>query len=227
MQTCGNTSLSLRFSSDFLVSTKGKVIFAAAVFVIDLLSSLKPAWCSNFSKLSVLSKYICTSSCLKQFWESVFSPLVLFWTLIIFKLWLICRKCPKNGYYVVYEKKSISASRSVENVSDKRLRIEVKPAQTNGIERVKHFVNVYLHCIVRNLWRISKIWTLPHPGKNVQGMHWFRSNSWVIKRGAVWFNSFKSLKNAKCQSYRFPWPIYTKRSSLIKKLYNFDAWWTA
>ena len=25
-------------------------------------------------------------------------------------------------------------------------------------------------------------------------MHWFQSNSWVIKRGAVWFNSFKSLK---------------------------------
>jgi len=23
---------------------------------------------------------------------------MLFWTLIIRKLWLICRKCPKNGY---------------------------------------------------------------------------------------------------------------------------------
>ena len=48
-------------------------------------------------------------------------------------------------------KKSISANRSVENVSDKRLRIEVQPAQTNGIERVKHFVKVHFHCIIRNL----------------------------------------------------------------------------
>jgi len=75
-------------------------------------------------------------------------------------------------------KKSISASRSVENVSDKRLRIEVQPAQTNGIERVKHFVNIHLHGIVSNLWRISKISTLPHSGKvsaDVHGMHWFRS----------------------------------------------------
>jgi len=48
-------------------------------------------------------------------------------------------------------KKSISANRSAENVSDKRLRIEVQSAQTNGIERVKHSVNVHLRCIVRNL----------------------------------------------------------------------------
>ena len=32
MQACGNTSLSLRFSSDFLVSTKCKVVFAVASF---------------------------------------------------------------------------------------------------------------------------------------------------------------------------------------------------
>jgi len=32
MQTCGNTSLSLRLSSDFLVSTKWKAIFAVASF---------------------------------------------------------------------------------------------------------------------------------------------------------------------------------------------------
>jgi len=36
-----------------------------------------------------------------------------------------------------------------------------------------------------------------------QWMHWFRSNSWVIKRGAVWFKSCKSLKNDKCQSCQF------------------------
>jgi len=32
MQTCENTSLSLRFGSDFLVSTKCKTIFAVASF---------------------------------------------------------------------------------------------------------------------------------------------------------------------------------------------------
>jgi len=37
------------------------------------------------------------------------------------------------------------------------LRIEVLSAQTNGVERVKRFVNVHLHCIVSNLKRISKI----------------------------------------------------------------------
>jgi len=38
-------------------------------------------------------------------------------------------------------------------------------------------------------------------------MHWFRSNSWFIKRSAVWFNSFKPLKNDKYQSCQFPWRV--------------------
>jgi len=33
------------------------------------------------------------------------------------------------------KRKRISHSRSAENISDKRLRIEVRPAQTNGVER--------------------------------------------------------------------------------------------
>jgi len=37
------------------------------------------------------------------------------------------------------KRKSISDSRSVENISDKRLGIEVQPAQTNGKERVNPF----------------------------------------------------------------------------------------
>jgi len=59
------------------------------------------------------------------------------------------------------KRKSISDSRSAENISDKRLRIKVQPAQTNGVERVKRFVNVHLYCIVSNLKRISKISTSP------------------------------------------------------------------
>jgi len=38
------------------------------------------------------------------------------------------------------KRKSVSGSRIVENISDKRLRIEVQPAQTNGVERVKRFL---------------------------------------------------------------------------------------
>jgi len=75
------------------------------------------------------------------------------------------------------KRKSISDSRSVENISDKRLRIEVRPAQTNGVERVKRFVNVHLHCIVSNLKIISKIWRCPL-WKIFCGrpwVHWFRS----------------------------------------------------
>jgi len=44
------------------------------------------------------------------------------------------------------KRKCVSDGRSVENILDKRLRIEVQPAQmTNEAERVKRFVNVHLH----------------------------------------------------------------------------------
>jgi len=70
------------------------------------------------------------------------------------------------------KRKSISDSRSVQNISDKRLRIEFQPAQTNGVERVKRFVNVHLHCIVSNLSeKIGKISTLP-PWKSFCGRPW-------------------------------------------------------
>jgi len=98
VQTCGNTSLSLRFSSDFLVSTKGKVMFAAASFrnssaqfFLSLRGVLTLVSCPI-----VLSSFSSNSHCLKQFCESVFSPLMLFSRLIILKLWLICRKCSQK-----------------------------------------------------------------------------------------------------------------------------------
>jgi len=37
------------------------------------------------------------------------------------------------------KRKSIYDNRSVENISDNRLRIEVQPTQANGVERVKGF----------------------------------------------------------------------------------------
>jgi len=69
------------------------------------------------------------------------------------------------------KRKSICDSRNVENNSDKRLRIEVQTEQTNGEERVKRFVNVYLHCIVTKLKMISKISTLPPTGKITADTH--------------------------------------------------------
>jgi len=63
------------------------------------------------------------------------------------------------------KRKCISDSRSVENILDKRLRIEVQPAHTNGLERAMRFVNVDLHCIVSNLKSISKFSTFSPPGK--------------------------------------------------------------
>ena len=94
MQTCGNTSLPLRFSSDFLVSTKCKVqsnIFAVQSFRNSPAQCFKPAWYSNLVIcLIVLLTFRSTCHCLKQFREGVeflvSSPLMIFWPLIILKL---------------------------------------------------------------------------------------------------------------------------------------------
>jgi len=44
-----------------------------------------------------------------------------------------------------------------------------------SVKRVKHFVNVHLHCIVSNLKRLSKMSTLPPPGKISAGAHAYPS----------------------------------------------------
>jgi len=54
------------------------------------------------------------------------------------------------------KRKRICDSRSVKNILDKRLRIGVQSAQTNGMEMVMGFVNVHLHSNVSNLKSISK-----------------------------------------------------------------------
>jgi len=51
MQTCEYPSLSLRFSSDFSVSTQCKAVFAVASFRNSSAKLFNPAWCSNFGKL--------------------------------------------------------------------------------------------------------------------------------------------------------------------------------
>jgi len=45
------------------------------------------------------------------------------------------------------------------------LKIEVQPAQINGVERVKAVCERPFNCIVRNLKRISKFRRYPPPGK--------------------------------------------------------------
>jgi len=64
--------------------------------------------------------------------------------------------------------KTISDSRSVENISDKRLRIKDQPIQTNRVKTVKGFVNVHFHCTVSNLKSISKISMLPSLKKTLR-----------------------------------------------------------
>jgi len=90
--------------------------------------------------------------------------------------------------------KSISDGRSVENISDKRLRNEVQPAQTNGVERVKRFVNVHLHCALSATWKHKQNFDVA-PWKNFCGRPRIRRRYvqvWIIarrwKQGAVgWF----------------------------------------
>jgi len=83
-------------------------------------------------------------------------------------LWKVLEKVNIRHFM---KRKNIYDSRRVENISDKRLKIEVQPTQTNGVERVKRFVNVHLHCIVSNLKSIGKLSTLPS-WKNFCGRPW-------------------------------------------------------
>ena len=123
----------------------------------------------------------------------VFSPFMFFWHLIILYFMTYLYKVLQGGLWKkalliaevqrtfqtknwelrfnqhrlgqFMKRKSISGSRGAENISNKRLRVEVQPAQTTGLETVKRFLNVHLHCTVSNPKRIRKISTLPPPGK--------------------------------------------------------------
>ena len=100
-----------------------------------------------------------------------FSPQVLFWPLIFLKLWLFAVRAQTTDIGQLIKRKSFSDIRSVENILDKRWRIDVQPAQANGVERVMRFVNVDLHCIVSNLKYISKFSMFPSPGKISADVH--------------------------------------------------------
>ena len=124
------------------------------------------------------------------------------------------------------KRKSISDSRSAEKISDKRIRIEIQPAQTNGVERIRRFVNIHLHCIVSNLKRVSKFSTLP-PWKNFCGRSWqctdfdliFGLYS-VVLFGSILLSHSETI-NAKVVCFPNLHPVI---NAVIKQLYNFDAW---
>jgi len=80
-------------------------------------------------------------------------------------LWKVLEKMDIRQFM---KRKRISGSRSADKISDKILRIEGQPAPTNGVERVKRFVNVHLYSIVSNLKRINKISTFPSLKKFLQ-----------------------------------------------------------
>jgi len=80
------------------------------------------------------------------------------------------------------KRKNVTDSRSVENILDKRLRIEIQPALTNWVERVKRFVNLHLHGIVSNQKRISSInFNVATPWKNFCGCPCSMSNAYMTE----------------------------------------------
>jgi len=87
-------------------------------------------------------------------------------------------------------RKSNAGSWSAENILDKRLSIEIQPAQTNRVESVKRFVNVHLHCIVSNQKRISKITTLLPPGKISANAHGYNDFEYIVTSCPRIFCSF-------------------------------------
>jgi len=106
MQTCGNKTLSLRFNSDFLVSSKCKAIFAVASFHDSSAQFFKACVVSSLQYIKLSDSFVNIQyNSILTAWNSftrvsntlVFSPLMLFWALIILKLWLICSKCSKHG----------------------------------------------------------------------------------------------------------------------------------
>ena len=138
-----------------------QIILTVASFRNSSAQFFKPACCCKFSKLchslvNILLYFSLPETVLRECLSLLFFHRVC--GLIVIKLWLICRKCSKNWILgQILKRKSISDSRSVGNISDKRLRTEVQPAQTNEVERAKRFVNVLLRWIVSNLIRINKI----------------------------------------------------------------------
>ena len=145
----------------------------------------------------------------------VFSPLMFFGRFITLKLFIICRKCLKKMDIKQFVKrKSISDSRRVENISDKRLRIEVRPVQTNWMETVKRFVNIHLHCIVSNLKRISKISTLSPSEKTSADAHECTDFDLILRSWSVVLFGSNLLSHSKTINAK----VVTFLNAVIKKL---------
>jgi len=127
MHSCGNTSLSYRFSSDFLVSTKCKAIFAAASFHNSSAQFFKNL-CGILTLVGsaiVLSTYNSTSH--SFLWTILRACLTLLffhrsycsgrWLLLNYDLFV--ESLEKMDIRQFIKRKSFSDSRSVENISAK------------------------------------------------------------------------------------------------------------
>jgi len=62
----------------------------------------------------------------------------------------------------------------------------------HSLEWVKRFVNVYLHCIIRNLKKISKMSTLPPPGNISAESHVCKHH--ILSDSDLWKDSFKNIQ---------------------------------
>ena len=141
------------------MSSKCKAIFAVASLGNSSAQFFKPVMRRVLTSVScptVLSTYSSTSHCLKQFLRECLTFLFFTrsccsgrWSFLNYDVFV--ESAQKLDVRQFMKRTSISDSRSAETISNKRLRIEVQPAQTNGLERVKRFVNVHLHCIVSNM----------------------------------------------------------------------------
>jgi len=100
--------------------------------------------------------------------------------------------------------------------------IKKQPARTNGVERVKSFVNVRLHCNVSNLKKISKISTLLSGKSSADArvctdFDLILGSQSVVLFGSILLSHSKTI-NAKVVSFL---NLYTKWRN--QNLYNFDA----
>jgi len=76
---------------------------------------------------------------------------MMFWPLFILKLVDLFVESAQKKDIVQFMKRKKHSCLLQRRKHFRKTRIEVQFAHTNGVERVKRFVNAHLHCIVRNL----------------------------------------------------------------------------
>ena len=116
----------------------------------------------------------------------------LYWLLVALIMTYLWKVLEKRDIRWFMKRKSISDCRSVEKLWDKRLRIKVQLAQMNGVEMVKHFVNVRLNCIVATWKGQARFRHCHHPGKIHADAHGCMGalGAWVHGCMGAWVHGF-------------------------------------